>query len=180
MINKVFLKHKRLVKDVNIILYTQIEFLQIIFPQTTPTGQRTEKKTVKVVCCSNLKDGIYLRWKNTVGGIDGWLFNTRVTDDFQVSTNEKYEKLNSELTRNDKLQVVKKTSRQQYLCYATFERKNLHGFKSLLKSELVQMLVDVDNKKFANVDVELVSLRNINTENQCKIAIKVIMANNER
>lgn len=163
-------------KHINITLFTLLDLL----PAVTATGQRTEKKIIKVECCQNYADPIYLRWKNSKGGVDSWLFDKVITDNYKANTVTSYEKVISNLTSGDKLQVTKKEAADSFICYCEFDKKNLKAFKQLLRSELVQMLVDVTNLYFINVDIEQQQLLIRNDTDICKLIIKIICPSYER
>jgi len=153
-----------------------IEYNPFTIPIISELGQRTEKKIIKVVCCT-MVNPVYLRFRNSLGGIDYVMFDRKNSETLEVQTESKFEKPLSTLENGDKLQVQSKNSFKVYYCQRNFKLINYNGYVDFLKSEHVQIY---ENETWQNVDVEKQELLKSNTEPYGKISIKVIFATNER
>jgi hypothetical protein len=153
-----------------------IEYNPFTNPILTNLGQRTEKKTIKVVCCT-MVNPVYLRFRNSLGGIDYVMFDRKNTETIEVATESKFEKPLTTLENGNKLQVQKKTSYKVYYCQRDFKLINYDGYADFLKSEHVQIY---ENETWINVDVEKQDFTKDNTAPYGKISIKIIFATNER
>lgn len=153
-----------------------IEYNPFTTPIISELGQRTEKKIIKVICCT-MTNPVYLRFRNSLGGVDYVMFDKKNSETLEVQTETKFEKPLTTLENGDKMQVQKKTSAKVYYCQRDFKISNYNGYVDFLKSEHVQIY---ENKTWQNVDIEKQELTKSNIDPYGKISIKIIFATNER
>lgn len=110
----------------------------------------TEIKTIKVQCSS--VEGVYLRWKNDLGGIDQWYFQGNISQDFATEDTVSYEVfIDNLLNQTKNIEVINKEQSCVYRINTRFDKDNAEGFRQLFRSKMVEMYV-VDT--WYRVDVE--------------------------
>lgn len=107
----------------------------------TPANVVTELTNVdieKIVC-----SGYYLRWRNTLGGVDYWHFDNKENENFVVEGRGLYAKFNDSIEELDSTgEWAGKSAADQYQLSTRTTKDNLEGFKDLLSSPKVQIYLN--------------------------------------
>ena len=149
-----------------------------ILPDAYIKGIRTIEQTIKINRCPFYENSIYLRWLNSLGGIDQELFEKVNKQVPEVSTINKYDQTFSNIRTGDKLKVTEKSYRNNLIAFNTFAKVNKAGFEDMLKSECIEYYRE--DGLWEKVDVEKEGWENDNDKYYGKIIIKIIFARNER
>lgn len=86
--------------------------------------------------------GVFLRWENDMGGMDQWMFDGNTSTDVQISAQEYFEKYVEELVNETtNFELISLEYSEVLKAKTMFDKANAEGFKQLLRSKNVQMLV---------------------------------------
>lgn len=102
----------------------------------------TEKKRVKVdhTCKSN---PVFVSWVNTLGGREHWLFDTVQSDSLNTDLIDSFESYTTDLeSSRGSVQNIEVLAQPQITLYALVDSEDVHGFKSLLYSVNVEVLMN--------------------------------------
>jgi hypothetical protein len=103
----------------------------------------TEKLKVKVT--TECVEGVYLKWQNDKGGHDYWLFTGNIKHQPSISREQTVIKNIDDLNGvTSNFEVIRKEFADGFTIYTIFDKKNVDGFKQLIRSKEVQMWDGVD------------------------------------
>lgn len=104
----------------------------------------TEKKRVKIDYSCRVNP-VFVSWVNSKGGREHWLFDTVQSEGLQTSVVESFEPYTQDL-ENSRGQVLdlKIFAQPQITLYAQVDAEDINGFKSLLYSVNVEVLINPD------------------------------------
>ena len=108
------------------------------------------KKSVKQTLIydnSCVKNPVYLRWLNRLGGLDYWLFSGDHSKYIKVKTDQQYSVFQNDIsTANNPIRVLFKSATSSLKCKAIqLDRDDIEGLEHLLTSVHIEMLVSYEN-----------------------------------
>lgn len=118
-------------------------------------------------------NGVFLRWINDMGGVDSWYFTGNIAQLPQVdNTNYFLNFIDDLLNETSNFEIISKEYKENLRVYAIFKKENAEGFKQLIRSKSIEMLV---GSTYFNVDVVLESFTVERHSNMGKIAIQIVL-----
>ena len=116
--------------------------------------------------------GVYLRWINDLGGIDQWLFTGNETQLIEKSDVVYFEPYIDELAdQTENFKALSFDYNETLKIYTTFDKANAEGFKQLVRSRSIQMLL---NDEWYSVGVALDNFNVQKTNPYGKITLQIV------